>query len=54
MTLLQLNSIEQQKQLWKDSSYILKLRLIFEYRLALAEITRFSVNLNAASSVTLI
>jgi len=52
--MLQLNSIEQEKELWKDSSYILKLRLIFEYRLALAEITRFAVNMNFSSSATLI
>lgn len=36
MTLVELSSIDKVQKLWIDSSYILSLRLAFEFRLGLA------------------
>ena len=55
MTLILFQNISKSQQLWTESSYLLRLRFVFEYRLGLAEIIRFSNNLNLTvdSSMTL-
>lgn len=46
MTLIQLDGIDKISQLWIDSSYLLKLRFVFEFRVSLDEITRFGTAIN--------
>jgi hypothetical protein len=53
MVVLYFASVDNSEQLWKESSYLLSLTTIFEFRVGIAEILRFGSNSNSTLSAEL-